>query len=118
MDEKINVNILVEAKEEYTHQLSNVLKPMLIQGFDSIIDDCVNTSEKKSVFKDFQSMLKKIPQWNQEMIDLEVKRIIKYSNCSWLDDLLTAVFVANAKILSSVRINDNNSNKINLVILD
>ena len=48
MDEKINVNILVEAKEEYTHQLSNVLKPMLIQGFDSIIDECMNTSEKKS----------------------------------------------------------------------
>ena len=96
MDEKINVNILVEAKEEYTHQLSNVLKPMLIQGFDSIIDDCVNTSERKSVFKVFQSMLKKIPQWNQEMIDLEVKRIIKYSNCSWLDDLLTAVFIGMA----------------------
>ena len=116
MDEKINVNVLVEAKEEYTHQLCNVLKPMLIQGFDSIIDECMNTSEKKSVFKVFQSMLKKIPQWNQEMIEVEVKRIVKYSNCSWLDDLLTAVFVANAKILSSVRINDNNNNKINLVI--
>ena len=37
--EELAINILVEAKIEYTRQLTNTLTPYLYEGIDSIYDD-------------------------------------------------------------------------------
>ena len=50
---------------------------------------------------------------NQEIIDKEVNRIVTDSQCDWLDDLITAVFISHTKILASL---GNNSKKVNLTI--
>jgi hypothetical protein len=119
-----NINILVEAKKEYTNQLQKLLRPRIYEGFKSIYEDIINISFKEleqnkiqtsSLIKTFQKMLKEIPQWNQEMINNEYNRILKISNCDYFENLIEAVFIANIKILTSVQIN-NNSKNININI--
>ena len=50
----------------------------------------------------FRELLEKVPIWNSEIIDSECSRIINNSNCDWIDDLITAVFISHTKILTSI----------------
>jgi hypothetical protein len=110
-----NVNILVEAKKEYTTQLQKVLRPRIYEGFKSIYEDIINISAKEleenkvqnnSLTKAFQKILKEIPQWNYDMINNEFDRIVTLSGCDYFDSLIEAVFITNTKILTSVQINE------------
>ena len=49
------------------------------------------------------------------IIESETERIIKVTDCDWLDDLITAVFISHTKILTSIGSNTSNTN-IDLVI--
>ena len=118
-----NINILVEAKKEYTSQLQKILRPRLYEGFKSMYEDIINILSKEleknktqnsSLIKTFQKMLKDIPQWNQEIIKNEYSRIEKISNCDYIDNLIEAVFITNTKILTSVQINDSKSLNIKI----
>ena len=69
-----SVNILVEAKKQYTDELQKILTPRLYEGFKSIYEDIIDmlsreleekNTQGSSVMKTFQKMLKEIPQWNQ-----------------------------------------------------
>ena len=120
-----NINILVEAKKEYTNQLQKILRPRIYEGFKSIYEDILTLSareleEKKiqssSVIKTFQKMLKEIPQWNLDMINNEYNRIEKLSNCDYFENLIEAVFITNTKILTSVQINNSKSQQIKINI--
>lgn len=75
-----------------------------MQGIFSIFDD-VLAVDKRNVLRRFQTELGNIPKWNQHIIDDEVRRIVRHadgkSNVK-LDDLVTSIFVCNARILSSV----------------
>ena len=90
----VNVAILVDAKNEYTKQLQKLIVPELYNGFEKIYNDEPNN---------FQNNLTKIPQWNQEFIEIETDRILKKTECTWIDQLLTAIFVSNVKILTAVK---------------
>ena len=119
------VNILVEAKKEYTNQLQKILTPRLYEGFKSIYEDIIviltkeleeNKTQSSSLIKTFQKMLKEIPQWNNEMIKNEYNRILKVSNCDYFENLIEAVFITNTKILTSVQVNDTKSINIKINI--
>jgi hypothetical protein len=120
-----NINILVEAKKEYTNQLQKILTPRIYEGFKSIYEDIINILSKEleenrtqtsSLIKMFQKMLKDIPQWNHEVIKTEYSRIEKLSNCDYIDNLIEAVFITNTKILTSVQINDSKSLNIKISV--
>jgi len=120
-----NVNILVEAKKEYTCQLQKILRPRIYEGFKSIYEDIINVSAKEleenkiqntSLTKAFQKILKEVPQWNHDMINNEFNRIATLSNCDYFDSLIEAVFITNTKILTSVQINDSKSLNIKINI--
>ena len=120
-----NVNILVEAKKEYTGQLQKILRPRIYEGFKSIYEDIINVSAKEleenkiqntSLTKAFQKILKEVPQWNHDMINNEFNRITTLSNCDYFDSLIEAVFITNTKILTSVQINDSKSLNIKINI--
>ena len=100
------VPVFVEAKLEYTNQLVNTLKPYIYEGFKSIYEEsceiCVKKQIKQQRLKTYQTLLCQIPQWNQEIIETEFERIITASGCDWFDDLVTAVFLAHTKILTSI----------------
>ena len=120
-----NINILVEAKKEYTCQLQKILRPRIYEGFKSIYEDIINVSTKEleenkiqntSLTKAFQKILKEVPQWNHDMINNEFNRIVTLSNCDYFDSLIEAVFITNTKILTSVQINDSKSLNIKINI--
>ena len=107
----MNANILVEAKKEYTSQLVNILSPRIYEGIESIYTDSKNSKDIDNNLTCFQNYLKSVPRWSQTIIDREFKRIERKSDCSWLDKLLTAVFISHTKVLSSV---GNNKKKMEL----
>ena len=110
--------MLVDAKIEYTKQLTNILVPYIFEGLKSIYETSKGVcklNNDSNVLMRFQEQLSQIPKWNQEIIDDEYNRIIENSGCDWLDELVTAVFLSHTKILTSIK-SSKKKNKINLKI--
>lgn len=98
----LNVNVLNVAKDEYTKQLNSILSPLIMEGIESIYSDAKKVENEHDVIHNFQLLLKEVPTWNTHIISTECNRI--QSVCDWMHDLVTAVFVTNVKILTSVKI--------------
>jgi len=114
-----NIAVLSEAKAEYTKQLINILRVNIYQGIKSIYNDAKAICEQKKALDDilivFQELLSRIPKWSQEIIDKEYSRIEDNSQCDWLEDLITAVFISHTKVLTLVHQGKHNK-KINIKI--
>jgi len=113
-----NITVLVDAKMEYTKQLTTILVPYIFEGIKSIYETSkgvCNMNKDVNILMRFQEQLSQIPKWNQEIIDEEYNRIVENSGCDWLDELVTAVFLSHTKILTSIKSNKK-KNKINLKI--
>ena len=93
-------NLLVETKNEYTIRLVNILNPLIFEGLVSVYNDAKKAACDGDVLKVFQSFLRQIPKWNQELIDQETSRIMNASKSyDWLNDLIKATLKANLVIL-------------------
>ena len=115
---QLNLHVLVDAKTEYTKQLVSLLSPLFYEGISSIYSQSKKTTprDNRQMLYTFQRLLSNIPKWNQVIIDQEYERIQKKSDCDWLDDLITAVFVSYTKILTSIKMTHSNSKTLNLKI--
>jgi hypothetical protein len=117
--EEGNVAVLVDAKAEYTKQLVNILRPCIYQGIKSLYEEskemCEQDNNPNNVLMSFQEMLSRIPKWSQDLINKEYNRIVDSSQCDWIEDLITAVFVSHTKVLTIVHQGRKNK-KINLKI--
>ncbi len=94
------MNILVDAKNEYTIRIINILSPMILEGLNSIYEQSKQVSTGENVLKIFQSFLKRIPKWNSDLLNVEINRI--KSNCrnfDLLNDLIKASVKANLQVL-------------------
>ena len=81
------MNFLVETKNEYTIQLINILSPHIYEGFESIYSESkkiIKKGEEKKLLKAFQQFIKRIPDWNTNLIDNETIRIRTASRCDFL----------------------------------
>ena len=93
---------LIETKKEYTIHLINELTPLMYEGIQSIYEEAKNNSNDNEELKLFQSLLRKIPSWNEHLIEQETNRIIKHSSKSdIIDDLINAVVKSNIMILTN-----------------
>ena len=103
-----NVNVLSEAKNEYSCRLVNILTPLVVDGIKSIFKDsenlCIENNEESKYLMTFQNFLSRVPKWNESIINEETERIKKTSGCDYLEDLLTCVHITHVKILTSVRV--------------
>jgi hypothetical protein len=116
--EENNTSIFTQAKIEYTQQLIDVLTPNMFDGVKSIYDESkvvFSTQTNNSILTLFRKFLEKVPEWNNELVEVETERIINQSHCDWLDDLVTAVFISHTKILTSIGPNMKNT-RVNLTI--
>lgn len=115
--EELNTPIFAQAKVEYTAQLIDILYPHIFDGVKSIYNESkvLYTNKKTPVLLIFRELLEKVPIWNSEIINSECSRIINNSNCDYIDDLITAVFISHTKILTSIGPNQS-FNKINVTI--
>jgi hypothetical protein len=97
------LTVLVEAKKEYMAQLCSVLCPQMIETFELMYTEAHKMSKGREVLKQFQKLLKEVPNWNNTMIEDHNTKL--NNTCGWFNDLMAAVFVSYVKILSSVRLN-------------
>lgn len=114
-----NVNVLSEAKNEYSSRLLNIMTPLVILGIKSIfteaVDLCEENNEDEKYLMTFQNFLSRVPKWNANIIKEETKRIVEDSKCPYLEDLLTCVHITQLKILTSIRVS-NHQKKIEIDI--
>lgn len=96
------------SRSEYSNLLISKLAPCVYQGLESMFSDtlkmCQENDEEEKYLMTMQNMLSRVPKWNTSIIDSEVERIKKESNCSYIGDLLTCVHVTHMKLLTSVRV--------------
>lgn len=101
-----NYSVLVDAKQEYNHQIVNILSSGILKGIKSIYFECENMCQQENtpenVLMVFQDKLSKVPKWTLAKIEQEFQLVKKESNCDWIDDLLKVIYVTHIKILSLV----------------
>ena len=110
MSEALNVNVLVSAKEEYTNQLCYVLSPLIYQGVMSLFEESkkIPKQVRGVSYRNLQIVLANVQNWSSFIIEKETKRI--KDSCSYLSDLVTAIFVSHVKILACVRLKGEHKN--------
>ena len=103
-----NTDVLSQAKNEYSLSLVNTVVPLIIEGFKSIFKEalnlCVTNDEDDKYLMTFRNFLTRVPKWSQTIVDDETKRIVETSKCSYLEDLLTCVYITQLKIFTSIRV--------------
>lgn len=99
------ISVYGEAKGEYTRQLCVFLAPCLETYFLRLLDEARSQAESSQKYLwTFQNLLQCIPDWNQDKVVRETDVIQKDCNCDYLEELLTAVFIAHTKVLSAIRL--------------
>ena len=100
-------SVYSEARSEYTKQLCTYLVPAYFKFFLGQLDRAreMSTGEPRKFLWHFQSLLNEVPDWNMDKVNNEIAKIQAASGCDYLEDLLTAVFIAHTKVLTAIRIN-------------
>lgn len=118
MDE-FNISSLKEAKGEYSIRLVNILTPCILEGIKSIFDNakhlCMKQDEFDKYLMTFQNLLSRVVNWNEALIQTEVDRIVRKSQCSYIPELISSVHLTQVKVLTSVKLG-NECKKISIEI--
>ena len=100
-----DISVYGEAKGEYTRQLCVFLVPCLESYFLELLEEAKGFAANPSkTLWHFQSLMQSIPDWNQDKVTKETDRIQADCKCDYLEELLTAVFIAHTKVLSAIRL--------------
>jgi hypothetical protein len=104
------LSVYSDARTEYTKQLCVFLVPAYFQFFVDLLEKAKQdmVQEPKRVLWQFQTYLNDIHDWNMERVRQEIQRIHSNSGCDYMEDLLTAVFIAHTKVLTAIRLSSNN----------
>lgn len=104
--EDYNLAVLVDAKTEYTNQLTNLCKNRMYfcikELFSNSKKECEVLGKSDETLSLFQKKLAEIPMWSSEVLQQEYEQLVLNSKCDWLHELLTAVFMSHSRILSSI----------------
>ena len=103
------LSVYSDARAEYTKQLCVFLVPAYFQFFIDLLEKAKQDmlSEPKKSLWQFQNYLNEVHDWNMEKVNNEIHRIFVNCGCDYLDDLLTAVFIAHTKVLTAIRLSSN-----------
>jgi hypothetical protein len=99
-----SVSLYSEARTEYLKQLSNWISGPLVEFFRKEYSQCVARAGRRSM-AEFQDFCSKVPLWNQDVIDSHVGSILDNCRCDYIEELMTAVFIAHTKMLTAIRVN-------------
>jgi hypothetical protein len=108
--------IYSEAKSEYTEQLIGNFQPVLLRFFLDRFKEVKGTAKSKPALSEFQDSLSQIPEWNLDKVQRETTKLLAAINCDYLEDLITAVFIAHTKILSAIRLQAKPRRRINITV--
>jgi hypothetical protein len=110
------IGVYAEAKGEYTRQLCQYLTPSLHTYFLEMFDLAKEReADPKKHLLSFQTLLEGVSEWNVDKVQRETQNIAIKSQCDYLEELLTAVFIAHTKVLSAIRLT-NKQKKLQITI--
>ena len=115
------LSVYSDARTEYTKQLCVFLVPAYFQFFVDLLEKSKQAmvNEPKRALLQFQTYLNDIHDWNMERVRQEIQHIHNNCGCDYMEDLLTAVFIAHTKVLTAIRISSNNKKvEINIPKVD
>ena len=99
------VSVYSEAKGEYTKQLCQYMLPALQQYFLDMMDEAKQKEPNgNKILLMFQQILEGVPEWNADKVQRETSALTTMTHCDYLEELLTAVFIAHTKVLSAIRL--------------
>ena len=104
------LSVYSDARAEYTKQLCIFLVPAYFQFFTELLEKAkqeMAVQPKKALWQ-FQTYLNEIHDWNIQKVNSEINVIHTNCGCDYLEDLLTAVFIAHTKVLTAIRLSSNN----------
>jgi len=108
-----------DARSEYTKQLCGILIPSYFQFYLTILEkareESTKLNEPKKLLWHFQTFLNEIPEWNMEKVNTEISLVQSSCGCDYLEDLLTAVFIAHTKVLTAIRVS-NKQKKVQITV--
>jgi len=109
-------SVYSEAKGEYTRQLCQYLSPALQKYFlDLLATAKEREADPKKHLVAFQTLLEGISEWNVDKVQRETQSLAMSTQCDYLEELLTAVFIAHTKVLSAIRLT-NRQKKLQITI--
>lgn len=107
MNNLSNLDSLVSAKNEFLQRFVNIISPKIYDIFKKLFDISQLNKKKRPIsLKNFQLEIQKIKNWNEVHIERYILPI--KNEYPYLADLITAIFISNIKILSSIRLRDSN----------
>jgi len=100
-----SIGVYGEAKAEYTRQLCIFLVPALETYFLDLLAETKEAEKNpQRVLWVFQDSLKQFPEWNMDKVAKQTEKVITSTKCDYLEEILTAVFIAHTKVLSAIRL--------------
>ena len=108
-------SVYSDTRSEYTKQLCIYLAPAYFQFVVELLAKAKQGTEPKKALWQFQTYLNEVHDWNMEKVHNEIAVIHTNTGCDYLEDLLTAVFIAHTKVLTAIRLSANNK-KIEITI--
>lgn len=108
-----NVATYSEARSEYTKQLATFIVPTLVQWFQQLWSR--NATDRQRCLSLFQNECEEVGRWNQDRVHDEVRVLIERSGCDYMEELMTAVFIAHTKVLTAVRLSTKQK-KLSIVV--
>jgi hypothetical protein len=98
-----SVSLYSEARNEYLKQLATWIVPPLVEFFRNQYN-LIGTTAGKRAMSEFQKWCSEIPRWNQDIIDTNVTDLLESCRCDYVQELMTAVFIAHTKMLTAIRV--------------
>jgi len=99
-----SIGLYTEARNEYLKQLSTWIVPPIVEFFRKEYGS-LSTKEGEGAMAAFQDYCSEVPRWNQDVIEKHINAVLDTCRCDYVEELMTAVFIAHTKVLTSVRVN-------------
>lgn len=98
------MELVAEAKKEFTTRIVIAFSPQIYQGIRSIYDSATLGQPDYMKYRLFQGSLSLVKRWNSLVIDKEYSRVLASfdNNEQYLEKLVEIVFISHLKILKSV----------------
>jgi hypothetical protein len=86
---------LIDTRNEYIEHIQDILSVAISKRIYAIYTEMMN--DKKGL-KGFQNELYSIRKWNNNMVNDEYKKIVKYTKCKYLSNLIKIIIITTIKI--------------------
>jgi hypothetical protein len=113
-----SVSLYSEARNEYLKQMASWLSSPIVEFFRAEYEK-ISRKDPAKAMSSFQVWCADVPKWNQDVIDTNVSIVLDSCRCDYVEELMTAVFIAHTKMLTAIRVSSKQKKmKITLPKLD